>query len=231
MSFDFEVFEFPDVAPGPTKPLVLGPAGEVFNFIQTGESNGGKYLFSKLMVPPHVGPPPHIHHRTDEWFYAPNGGFTIFLGPNEYTDLERPPGLGVPKETLHMMEMRPRELYHVRQDYLHAFVNNTNVPQEMWLVWSPDTVETSILPYFMNAGTVVDTDEQIPEPDFLSRIRLVSMARDYGINQSADFWDFVETVIEERPAWMPDDRRDVLLDLMRNELKDAGSSAGQVTAP
>ncbi|MFD8087737.1 cupin domain-containing protein [Kitasatospora sp. NPDC059722] len=219
VSVDYEVFEFPEVKPGPEKPLVLGPAGEVFNFVQTGESNGGKYLFSKLTVPPHVGPPPHIHHRTDEWFYAPNGGFSIFMGPNEFPDLDITPGDGADKETVTMLPMRPKELLYVPRNYVHGFVNTSGVNQEMWLVWSPDTPESSILPYFMNAGKVVTSKEELTEPDFLSRIRLVSMARDYGINQSADFWDFVKDVVEDRPAWLPSDRRATLLNLIHDEIE------------
>ncbi|MEY9875683.1 mannose-6-phosphate isomerase-like protein (cupin superfamily) [Streptacidiphilus sp. MAP12-33] len=219
VSTDFEVFDFPEIKPGPEEPLVLGPAGEVFEFVRTGKSNGGKYLFSKLIVPPHVGPPPHIHTRTDEWFYAPNGGFSIFMGPNEFPDLDVPPGPGADRETVTMLPMRAKELLYVPRDYVHGFVNTTSVNQEMWLVWTPDTPESSILPYFMNAGKVVTSKEDLTEPDFLSRIRLVSMARDYGINQSADFWDYVKDVVEDRPEWLPSDRRATLLNLIHDEIE------------
>ena len=96
----YEMFDFPELSKDANEPVVLGPAGESFNFVRTGKTTCGKYLFAKLVVPAHVGPPPHVHHWTDEWFYAPNGGFVIFMGKKKYPDLARAPGEGAPKDTL-----------------------------------------------------------------------------------------------------------------------------------
>lgn len=51
------LFDFPKIALDAKEPTVVGPAGETFDFIQTGKTTFGKYLFAKLIVPPHVGPP------------------------------------------------------------------------------------------------------------------------------------------------------------------------------
>lgn len=211
----FVPFEFPEIPSSDEQPLVVGPAGETFHFIQTGSSSNGKYLFARLIVPPHVGPPPHIHHWTDEWFYAPKGGFSMFMGETAYPDLKKVPGENLPKDVACLMPMRPKELFYGPRYYIHGFMNTTDKPQELYLVWTPDTKDVSILPYFLNAGTVVKPGETDKQPDFLSRIRLVSMAPDYGINQSSDFWQYIKTVKEEKPAHMNDDHRKELLELLK----------------
>ncbi|CAD5251844.1 MULTISPECIES: cupin domain-containing protein [Halomonadaceae] len=208
---DYEPFNFPELSKDANEPEVLGPAGETFDFIQTGKTTCGSYLFAKLIVPAHVGPPPHVHHWTDEWFYAPNGGFVIYMGQNRYPDLQRAPGAGAPKDTLHIVEMRSKELFYGERYIVHGFSNITDEPQELYLVWTPDTPDVSILPYFLNAGTIRDPNKPDQKPDFMSSIRLVSMAPNYGINQSASFWQYVEKVIEiDQNHDMPDNREKLL---------------------
>lgn len=211
---DYKPFDFPELLKDANEPLILGPAGETFDFIQTGKTTGGKYLFAKLVVPPHVGPPPHVHHWIDEWFYAPNGGFSIFVGKNTYPDLEKAPGKGAPKDTLQIVQMRPKELFYVERNIVHGFANVTDKPQELYLVWTPDTPDVSFLPYFLNAGTIRDPENPDQIPDFMSKIRLVSMASTYGKNQSDSFWQFVEKVeeIDHIPNMI--DNRERLLELM-----------------
>ncbi|HCE5828603.1 TPA: cupin domain-containing protein [Pseudomonas aeruginosa] len=210
----YDQFRFPEIAKDAKEPVVLGPAGETIEFIKTGATTCGRYLFAKVIVPPTVGPPPHVHHWTDEWFYAPNGGFVIFMGTNEYPDLEKPPGDGAPKDTLQIMKMRPKELFYGERYIVHGFENPTEEPQELYIVWTPDTPDVSILPYFLNAGVARNPDIPDQKPDFMSRIRLVSMAPEYGINQSSSFWQYVDKVVEvEHDHAMPDNRQR-LLDLL-----------------
>ncbi|WP_200674598.1 MULTISPECIES: cupin domain-containing protein [unclassified Pseudomonas] len=200
-------FNFPDLANEAKEPIVLGPAGETIEFFQSGKTTCGRYLFAKVTVPPTVGPPPHVHHWTDEWFYAPNGGITLFMGTNQYPDLERPPGKDSPKDTLQLMTMRPKELFYGERYIVHGFVNPTDKPQELYIVWTPDTPDVSILPYFLKAGVIKDPKNPDQKPNPLSKIRLVSMAPAYGINQSTDFWEYVDKVVEtEEHSHMPDNR-------------------------
>ncbi|WP_281884990.1 hypothetical protein [Paenibacillus sp. YYML68] len=211
---DYQPFDFPELPNNANEPLVLGPAGETFQFIQTGKTTCGSYLFAKLVVPPHVGPPPHVHHWIDEWFYAPHGGFSIFVGKNRYFDLEQAPGEGAPKDTLQIAHMRPKELFYVERNIVHGFANVTEEPQEIYLIWTPDTADVSILPYFLNAGTIRDPHNPNQKPDFMSKIRLVNMAQTYGKNQSDSFWQYVDKVeeIDHIPNMI--DHRDKLLELL-----------------
>lgn len=207
-------FSFPKLSKDANEPVVLGPAGETFDFIRTGKETCDKYLFAKLVVPPHVGPPPHVHHWTDEWFYAPNGGFAIFMGQNRYPDLKLAPGEGTPKDTLNIMKMRPKELFYGKRYIVHGFANITDQPQELYLVWTPDSPDVSILPYFLNAGTIRDPNNPNQKPDFMSTIRLVSMAPKYGINQSSSFWQYVKNVVEVDQDHAVPDNREKLIELL-----------------
>lgn len=202
MSENYEKFEFPEMIKEANEDVILGPAGETFEFYQTGKTTNGKYLLAKLIVPPHIGPPPHVHHWIDEWFYAPNGGFKIFMGTNEYPNMGCVPGENAPKDILKAANMRPKELFYVERNYIHAFANITNEPQELYLIWTPDTQDISFLPYFLNAGTKKDINNPNQKPDFMSNIRLVNMANKYGKNQSYNFWQYVKKV--EEVDYIPD---------------------------
>lgn len=218
----YKPFDFPEIPTSTSEAIdVLGPAGETFHFLQTGKSTDGKYLFAKAIVPPNAGPPPHIHHWTDEWFYAPNGGFSLYMGETPYPDLKKIPGENAPKDLLYVMPMRPKELFYGERFFVHGFINTTNKPQVLYLVWTHDTKDVSILPYFINAGHVVKKGDKPAEPGFLERMRFVATAPDYGINQSSDFWQYVKSVKEEKPDHMSNDHREELLGLLKTFSKSS----------
>jgi hypothetical protein len=72
-------YKFPDYQKDPNPMVILGPAGEIFTFTKVGATTCGKFTIGDTVVPPTAGPPPHIHHWTDEWFYFPDGGITIYM--------------------------------------------------------------------------------------------------------------------------------------------------------
>ncbi len=173
---------------------ILGPAGEIFEFIRTGHSTGGKFIMSKTIVPPGVGPTPHLHHSTDEWFYTPNGGIVLFMGQNEYSDICNEPGNNTKKEKLYATNMGINELIYVPRNHVHAFINNTDKEQLLYMIWTPDTEDVSILNYFKSVGQEVTDINNIPTIEPLAKLRFVSEAPKFGINQSHDFWQYVEKV-------------------------------------
>lgn len=194
---EYQQFEFPEIEKTANEPLILGPAGETFEFIRTGTDTCEKFLFAKLTVPPNFGLPPHIHHWTDEWFYAPEGNITIMMGEGEYPDLNKYPGHGADKTTLHMVKMRPKELFYGPRFMVHGFLNHTDKPATLYLVWKPDRPDMSILPYFKRSGTIRNMNNPDPRPSTMAAIRFVSLAPEYGINQSINFWEYVSKVIED----------------------------------
>jgi mannose-6-phosphate isomerase-like protein (cupin superfamily) len=57
---------------------------ELVTFKASGEDTGGAYSLADSMVPPQGGPPPHIHHREDEAFWALEGELEISVGGNRF---------------------------------------------------------------------------------------------------------------------------------------------------
>ncbi len=214
----YEKFEFPKVKERKHPTNLLVPAGEFFKVVRGQEDTGGKYLFAKVVVPPDIGPTPHIHHWTDEWFWAPNGGIHLVMGEGHYDDIEKIPGESAPKDNVNIIEMRPKELFYGGRDHIHGFFNTTGVTQELYLVWTPDTPDVSILQYFLRAGRVLDEIDQRLSPNYISKIRGVNLAPLWGINQSSDFWQYVNVggVRESRPQGHQDNQKERLLQLLRD---------------
>ena len=220
-SSTYEKFDFPHIS-SDTPPLtVFDPSGSELNFIRTGKNTCDQYLFAKLIVPPHQGPPPHIHHWTDEWFWAPDGGISLFMGHKEYPDLKKYPGHGAEKDDLQVLEMRPKELFYGKRFIIHGFINHTNQPKELYIVWTPDDKKSSILNYFINAGGVKNKDHTAP--DGLAKIKFVSTATQYGINQSKDFWEYVNNIeYGHQPSHM-ENQKSRLISLLSNSGKNCSS--------
>lgn len=74
--------------------------GNTFTLKATTESTGGSMLLMEMNVPPRGGPPPHVHHRTDEAFWVLEGEIEILDGDRTFVA-----GAGsfvfVPKGTVH----------------------------------------------------------------------------------------------------------------------------------
>jgi mannose-6-phosphate isomerase-like protein (cupin superfamily) len=47
--------------------------GDQYTFKADAEATGGSFSLLEATVPPEAGPPPHIHHHTDEAFYLLEG--------------------------------------------------------------------------------------------------------------------------------------------------------------
>ncbi|WP_255257350.1 hypothetical protein [Bacillus thuringiensis] len=45
---DYKPFDFPELLKDANEPLILGPAGETFDFIQTGKTTGGQILICQV---------------------------------------------------------------------------------------------------------------------------------------------------------------------------------------
>ena len=59
-------------------PLFL--LGETISIKITGRDTGGKYTIFETTTPVNGGPPLHMHHREDEWFYVLEGEFLFQVG-------------------------------------------------------------------------------------------------------------------------------------------------------
>ena len=60
-----------------------GEAFWLLGMLQTvkisGEDTGGEYGLLEVVAPAGVGPPWHVHHEEDEWFYVLEGELTVWV--------------------------------------------------------------------------------------------------------------------------------------------------------
>lgn len=196
---------------------ILGPAGEIFEFIRTGKSTDGKYIISKTIVPPGAGPTPHFHQDNDEWFYTPNGGIILFASDKTCSPSVELDDKNVEfdKETLHAVEMKPGELIYVPRKHFHAFVNNSNQSQLLYMIWTPDSGKSSISEYFKHVGQEITDMNNLPKIQPIAKLRFVSEAPKFGINQSHSFWQYVDK-IDYSPYKMEDNKLELLKLLSQN---------------
>jgi mannose-6-phosphate isomerase-like protein (cupin superfamily) len=206
-------FVMPDVKEDPNPVIIQGPAGEIFRFVRTGASTCGRYLMAKAMVPSGAGPLPHIHHWTDEFFVFPEGKFTLYMGTQLFPSLTLEPGRNAPKDHVSLVPTKPGDVFYGPRFYIHGLINHDQKPRELVFIWMPDTPENSILNYFKAVGQVLESPDNPPPIDPIAKIRFVTEAPRYGINQSSDFFQYVATTdIDGRPA--EPNRNQQLLDML-----------------
>ena len=111
------------------------PEGASIRFVKTGETTRGRYLMAKVEIPG-SGPPLHVHTRTDEWFYAPDGGVVMLMGTRTYTDMDNPPDVSG-RDTIRMIPMKKGAMVFGRRNHIHGFLNISDKTVMMWLVWTP----------------------------------------------------------------------------------------------
>jgi len=182
---------------------VLGGGGEFFTFKKTGKTTCGQYAMAESMVPPGSGPPPHIHHHANEWFYFPDGGIMLMHGSNIFATMKDIPGVTAPKERLHLEVTKPGSFYYSHKQHLHGYVNNSTEPKRLISVWSNDEDKVGISSYFSAISPkVVDTSKP-PIMTGPNRELYVTQGPKYEINQSAHFWEYVDSVDYNFPKTDP----------------------------
>lgn len=180
---------------------ILGPAGEHFTFLRTSKDTNGKFSISKAIIPPGAGPIPHIHTLTDEWFYFPKGGISIFCDPvHAYSGLSQIPNQGkVPGAVAQLITTKDNSLYYGPHYYLHGFYNNTNQNLEVVFVWAAKPGEeknpaANISDYFFSVGKEVGEFTPGMQPTDAEKSAFVSEAPKWGINQSSFFMEYLQSI-------------------------------------
>jgi quercetin dioxygenase-like cupin family protein len=129
--------------------------GDRYTFLATGEDTGGAYALMHALVPPHSGPPPHVHRREDETFYVLEGeltfqvdGRTIVASAGAFVTLPR--------------------------GSLHAFRNTGATPAKMLILVNPSGLEK----FFAEVGQEA-TGGSAPAPPDIEK--LLAVAPKYGL--------------------------------------------------
>jgi len=109
------------LAPGEGKGTTPGGLRQIKIKI-AGETTGSRYSMVEDTVPPHYGPPLHIHKNTDEAFYVLKGTLRFRLGADK---IEAPTG----------------SFLFIPRGIPHAFINPTTEPATYIVIISPSGFE------------------------------------------------------------------------------------------
>jgi quercetin dioxygenase-like cupin family protein len=105
------------LAPDEGLRLPSGPGRDLV-FKLTGDETRGAIDYFVCEVGPHGGPPLHVHHRQDETLHVISGRFKVRIG-----------------DQLHTLE--PGGFAYLPAGLPHAFLNLTDQPAELIIVFAP----------------------------------------------------------------------------------------------
>ena len=133
--------------------------GDRYRFLITGEQTGGAYAMFDFHVPPHHGPPPHVHHREDEFFYVLEGEFEFSVAGKVHR-------LGAGQTILG------------KRDIPHSFKCVSDTAGRMICTVCPAGLEN----FFDEVGTLLASPDSDPVPPTEADIqKLVAVAPRYGL--------------------------------------------------
>lgn len=96
------------------------------------EETGGTLTFMETVIPPHAGPPLHIHHRENEAFYVLDGDIKVVDNDREF-------------------QVTTGAFVFMPQESVHRFENVRDVPSTILLFFVPGGFEG----YLMEMGEPV----------------------------------------------------------------------------
>jgi len=134
--------------------------GSVYKYLATGEDTGGAYSLFEALVPPRdPGPPPHIHRNEDEALYILRGGFSIFLGGEEFRG-------------------KTGDYIFLPRGIRHTFRSDSDEPGRLLVIVNPSGFEK----FFDAVGEPVEDDTILPPPPSKEHIqKIIEEAPRFGI--------------------------------------------------
>lgn len=124
--------------------LFLGAHGEEFSYA-TLEKDNLIFTMGEVNVPAGKGPPAHIHHFVAEWFYAPDGGITLFATEDEHLDIKNHPNKDDGTQlTAYLIPLAPGQIFWCPRHKVHGYVNTEKEARRLTCFWKP----YSDAPYF-----------------------------------------------------------------------------------
>lgn len=187
--------------------LILGPAGEIFEFSTCNRGDLG-FTIANAQIPAGAGPLPHIHHYTNEWFWTPEGNLELFQSASEYPDLNKPATNDqAGRTTLYTVDTSPNQVVYSPKYHVHGFVNTSNKTRPLTFVWIKDQTSPTyplndggIREYFQEVGIPIKDIEKLPPITDESKKKFVTLAPKYGINQSNYFLKYASAVSGQPPV-------------------------------
>ena len=143
------VYDFPGSGVKITMPRFLKnprtfttDGGDVLVMLRTASDTCGLYQLSETIAPNDVGPPPHFHYNTDEWFFPTEDSAFRIYGTSEASPLVpgQLPGLNAPVPEMGSFVMSKGELAYSPKGTVHLWHNESKTSKDIrgfYNVWTP----------------------------------------------------------------------------------------------
>jgi mannose-6-phosphate isomerase-like protein (cupin superfamily) len=132
--------------------------GDTYTFKAVGADTNGALVLFEGTVSPQLGPPPHIHHCEDEFFYVLEGEFEILDGDRTFM-------------------ASAGSFVHIPKGTLHRFKNVGATPAKMLVLFTPAGMEN----FFFEAGLPAQEGGSAPPLGPEEIERTLAVAPKYGM--------------------------------------------------
>jgi len=198
---------FPPIPKLEKPALFLGAHGELFNYA-TLERGNLVFTMAEVKIPPGKGPPAHMHHFVSEYFYAPEGGITIYASDVDHTDIHVPPSREKGTQvTVYLIPLKPKQVFCSTKHRVHGYVNHDKVDRPLTCFWKPYPDAPEFKPY--NDGGTREFFEavhvRVVDPNDLSsvtekrRTHYIAESPKYAAPHSSYLLQFINRVEPEVP--------------------------------
>lgn len=188
--------------------LYLGAHGELFNYV-TLEKDKLVFTMAEVNIPPGKGPPAHIHHFVAEYFYAPEGGITIYASDIDHLDTTNPPSRERNNQVaVYLIPLKPKQVFCCTRHRVHGYVNHDKVDRPLTCFWKPYSDAPDFAPY--NDGGTREFFEavhhRVVDPNDTSsvtekrRTHYIAESPKYAVPHSSYLLQFINRVEPEIPA-------------------------------
>ena len=144
------------VPPGEGRSIWI--TGDTLTFKAVGADTSGALMLLEGTISPQLGPPPHIHHREDEFYYVLEGEFEILNGDRTFI-------------------ASAGSFVHIPRGTLHRFKNVGATPARMLVFFTPAGMEN----FFFEAGVPAQEGGTAPPLGPEEIERTLAAAPKYGM--------------------------------------------------
>lgn len=207
MVYHGSIINFPPLPKLATPNFFQAPAGEIFSYV-TIEKDGLVFTMTHAQVPKGSGPPAHIHHFASEWFYAPEGGITLYASIKDHTDVNNPPSKEKgDQHTVYLIPLKAGQIFYSPSHRVHGYINTDPVQRPIMDIWKP-TADAPVFEPYHDGGTreyfesvflKVTDPANIKPMDEAGKKRATLESHKFSVPHSAYFLEYINHVESEIP--------------------------------
>jgi len=140
--------------------------GDVLVMLRTPEDTCGLYQISETIAPVDVGPPPHFHYDTAEWFFPTEASTFRIYGTQEVHPLTPGllPGLNAPVPKMGSFSIGKGEVAYSPKGTVHYWHNESASKKDIrgfYNVWTP---ANGVNDWFSGVNNINGSTAQLPLP-------------------------------------------------------------------